>query len=125
MEEQMTKRKAVTFDAMVKFFMHNYKIPTKRDIERIESRLDRLENLIKSMVPQSRRSVPKGDILAPKSATDIVYDFIKLKDNGVGIPEIREHTGYNDKKLRNIIFRLNRMNKIKRVSRGCYKVADG
>ena len=125
MEEQMTKRKAVTFDAMVKFFMHNYKIPTKRDIERIESRLDRLEKLIKSIAPQSRRSVPKGDILAPKSATDIVFDFIKLKDNGVGIPEIREHTGYNDKKLRNIIFRLNRMKKIKRVSRGNYKVADG
>jgi len=120
----MTKRKAVTFDAMVKFFMHNYKIPTKRDIDRIESRLDRLEKLIRGMSPHARRSVSKGDDLAPKSATDTVLEFIKRKQDGVGFPEIQAHTGYNDKKLRNIIFRLHQVNKIKRVSRGSYKIAD-
>jgi hypothetical protein len=124
MEEKMTKRKAVTFDAMVKFFMHNYKIPTKRDIDRIESRLDRLEKLIRGMSPHARRSVSKGDDLAPKSATDTVLEFIKFKKDGVGFPEIQEHTGYNDKKLRNIIFRLHQVKKIKRVSRGSYKIAD-
>ena len=47
----MTKRKGkpVSFDAMVKFFMHNYNIPTKRDIERLNDRLDRLEKLIRAM----------------------------------------------------------------------------
>jgi hypothetical protein len=54
----MTKRKGkpVSFDAMVKFFMHNYNIPTKRDIDGLNDRLDRLEKLIKAMPAQPRRS---------------------------------------------------------------------
>ena len=41
----MMKRrtKSVSFDAMVKFFMHNYGIPTKKDIDKLLKRLDRLE----------------------------------------------------------------------------------
>jgi len=42
------KGKVVSFDAMVKFFMQNYNIPTKKDVERIMARLDRLENLLKA-----------------------------------------------------------------------------
>ena len=38
--------KSVSFDAMVKFFMHTYNIPTKQDIERINARLDRIERLL-------------------------------------------------------------------------------
>ncbi len=33
------KHKAVTFDAMVKFFIHQYDIPTKRDIDKLHTRL--------------------------------------------------------------------------------------
>jgi predicted transcriptional regulator of viral defense system len=43
---------------------------------------------------------------------------------GIGIAEVREQTGYDDKKLRNIIFRLNKMEKIQRVSRGSYKAVE-
>ena len=33
------KGKPISFDAMVKFFMQNYKIPTKTDIDRLEKRI--------------------------------------------------------------------------------------
>jgi len=42
------KGKTISFDAMVKFFMQNYNIPTKKDVDHLMARLDRLENLIKS-----------------------------------------------------------------------------
>jgi hypothetical protein len=42
------KGKAVSFDAMVKFFMQNYNIPTKKDVDKLMAKLDRLENLMKA-----------------------------------------------------------------------------
>jgi hypothetical protein len=122
----MTKRKGkpVSFDAMVKFFMHNYNIPTKRDIDGLNKRLDRLEKLIKTLPSANRRTTVKSSANTPQSATETVLNIITRSKTGIGIAEIRERTGYDDKKLRNIIFRLNKMEKIARVSRGHYKNAD-
>ena len=122
----MTKRKGkpVSFDAMVKFFMHNYNIPTKRDIDRLNDRLDRLEKLIKALPLRTRRTTAKSDGASPKSATETVLDIIKRNKNGIAIADVREQTGYDDKKLRNIIFRLNKMEKIMRVNRGRYKAVE-
>lgn len=118
------KGKPVSFDAMVKFFMHNYNIPTKRDIEHLNLRLDRLEKLIKSLPAQGRRTAARASGASVQSATETVLDIIRRSRNGIGIAQIRERTGYDDKKLRNIIFRLNKMEKIIRISRGCYKAAE-
>jgi hypothetical protein len=118
------KGKTVSFDAMVKFFMHNYNIPTKRDIDGLNDRLDRLERLIKAMHPRTRRSAAKSNDGSPGSATETVLALVKRSKNGIGISEVREQTGYDDKKLRNIFFRLNKTEKIMRVSRGRYKVAE-
>lgn len=122
----MTKRKGkpVSFDAMVKFFMHNYNIPTKRDIDRLNTRLDRLERLIRDLPARSRRTVSKANDASPKSATETVLEIINVNRDGIGIAEIKEQTGYDDKKLRNIIFRLNKMERITRVNRGCYKALE-
>ena len=122
----MTKRKGkpVSFDAMVKFFMHNYNIPTKRDIDGLNKRLDRLEKLIKTLPSGNRRTTSKSSPNAPQSATETVLNIITRSKTGIGVAEIRERTGYDDKKLRNIIFRLNKMEKIIRVNRGRYKIAD-
>ena len=122
----MTKRKGkpVSFDAMVKFFMHNYNIPTKRDIDGLNDRLDRLEKLIKAIPHRGRRSTAKGHDASPTSATETVLDLIKRSKNGIGIADVRKQTGYDDKKLRNIFFRLNKTEKITRVSRGSYKAVE-
>ncbi len=118
------KGKPVSFDAMVKFFMHNYNIPTKRDIENLNRRLDRLETLIRALPVQHRKTAVRHARPAVTSATETVLNIIKRSRNGIGIAAIRERTGYDDKKLRNIIFRLNKMEKITRVNRGCYKAAE-
>ena len=123
----MAKRKSVSFDAMVKFFMQSYNIPTRRDVDKLMIRLDRLEELIKSrstLLARGRlaRKINAGGQREPggRTASDTVLDIVKRSRNGVGFADIRDKTGYDEKKLRNIIFRLNKLGRIKRKSRGLY-----
>ena len=48
-EDHMARKKgkSISFDAMIKFFMQYYNIPTKKDIEKLIERMDRLEKVIK------------------------------------------------------------------------------
>ena len=117
------KGKAISFDAMVKFFMQNYNIPTKKDVDLLIARLDRLENLIKSTIGSNH---PKNYAARRKNtltAVDIVLDTIRRSNQGINFAQIQAKTGFDEKKIRNIIFRLNKTGKIKRKSRGVY-IAD-
>ena len=119
----MPKRKGKTpsFDWMVKFFMRQYNIPTKKDVDKLMAKLDRLENLIK----QSALSPDNADIRIGRrktalTAIDVVLDAIKRSKQGADFATIQTKTGFDEKKIRNIIFRLNKIGKIKRKSRGIY-----
>ena len=121
------KHKSVTFDAMVKFFMQQYDIPTKKDIEKLYTSMDRLEKLIRTTQTKSARrgSAHTGVARATKdkntlTASDVVYDIIKRSKKELTISDIKLKTGFEDKKLRNILFRLHGMGRIKRLSRGIY-----
>jgi hypothetical protein len=119
------KGKTVSFDAMVKFFMQNYNIPTKKDVEKMMAKLDRLENLIEAAMASSGYPV-KGQAGPSKTAVtavDMVFDAIKRSRRGLGFADIQAKTGFGDKKIRNIIFRLNKIGKIKRKRRGIYIAA--
>ena len=120
--------KLVSFDAMVKFFMLNYNIPSRKDIQKIAARLDNLETLIKNtcVTAKARRTtVFSGQGTSSgekpvKTAFEIVFGVIKSFGHGAGFAEIQAKTGFSEKKIRNIIFRLNKFGKIKRKSRGTY-----
>lgn len=115
------KGKSVSFDAMVKFFMNNYNIPTKRDVEALMVRLDRIERLIVASGSGKARSNGKAsDKQGVATASDLVLEIIQRYPEGVGFSEIKLQAGYGDKKLRNILFRLHKLGKIKRISRGVY-----
>ena len=123
------RRKTVSFDAMVKFFMSTYDIPTKNDIKKLMDRLDRIEKLIKTTPAYSKKkrviatNSAGGKELQGKvvvTASDEVFNVIKRFNNGTGFPEIQDRTGFGDKKIRNILFRLNKLGKIRRKSRGIY-----
>ena len=115
------KGKTISFDAMVKFFMQNYDIPTKKDVERLNAKLDRLENLVKqsSLNANNARAIHTRRRTA-LTAVDIILDTIKHSRQGLGFADIQAKTGFDEKKIRNIIFRLNKTGKIKRKSRGIY-----
>jgi predicted transcriptional regulator of viral defense system len=57
---------------------------------------------------------------AAPTATDQVLKIIGRFKKGVGVPAIKEKTGFDDKKVRNIVARAFKQGKIKRVGRGLY-----
>jgi hypothetical protein len=123
------KHKTVTFDAMVKFFIHQYDIPTKKDVEKLHARLDRIEKLIRTSQRKTRgQGAGKSGATEAKkgknalTASDIVYGVIKRSKKGLKISDIKQKTEFEDKKLRNILFRLYSLGRIKRLSRGVYTV---
>jgi hypothetical protein len=128
------KRKAPSVDAMMRFFLQYYNIPTKQDIDKILSRLDRLEGLIKSgqvsgtgsgkpgrrkaRGPKKRSARGK----AKRTATEKVISIIERSPKGVDVSTLKTNSGFEDKKVRNIVFRLCKEGTIKRVGRGVYTI---
>jgi hypothetical protein len=121
--------KSVSFDAMIKFFMQYYNIPTRKDIDKLMAKMDRLELLIRSSTVSGKGRRASGiktassKVSSGRSAmtsSDKALEVIKRFKNGVGFAEIQARTGFADKKLRNIIFRLHKLGKIVRKSRGIY-----
>ncbi|MBT3310721.1 MAG: hypothetical protein HN931_05700 [Desulfobacterales bacterium] len=128
----MTRKKggkSVSFDAMVKFFMQHYDLPTKKDFNKLLTKIDRLETLIKKQAVLSgkgRQIYGTGSIKSGRinmTASDIVLEVVKRSKKGVDFNQLQSKTGFEDKKLRNIIFRLNKLKKIKRKNRGIYIIA--
>ncbi len=129
------KKKNPTFDAMVKLFIQKYNIPTKKDvpsrkdIDQLNARLDRLEQIILKTSESGRGRIRAGKLgktlRGKNSASDMVLKIVeRSSEKGVSFAEIRNKTGFDEKKLRNIIFRLNDTGKIQRKSRGIYIASD-
>jgi len=128
------RRKSYSVDAVVRFFLQYYSIPTKQDIERILKRMDRLEAAIKGTKVSARTASKTGRRASARkkgrlakgrprmTATETVLSIIKRSRKGVGVPGLKEKSGFEDKKIRNIIFRLSKQGTIERVGRGLYAI---
>ncbi len=123
------KGKAISFDAMVKFFMQSYEIPTKKDVERVVERLDRLEKMLKASGVSAgrRRTASRKPAAGVKvrgrsgdTAMQQVLQVITDLKQGAGFADIKAQTGFDDKKIRNVIYRLTKLQQIERKSRGVY-----
>ncbi len=117
-------KKSVSFNTLVRMFLRDYNIPTRKDVEKLMTRLDRLEQMVKNIDAGSpvrlSRSRSGG---GPGAASDQVVEVIREFSDGAGFADIQKRTGFGEKKLRNIIFRLHKDNRIQRVSRGIYTAA--
>jgi hypothetical protein len=128
------RKKAYTFDAVMRFFLQYYSIPTKQDIEKLGKRIDRLEKAVKASKgtgARAKKSVAakgrakKGQARrgrAKMTATEKVLSVMKRSSQGVDVARLKARTGFEDKKIRNILFRLTRQGVIKRAGRGVYVV---
>lgn len=54
------------------------------------------------------------------TATDQVFSIIKRSKKGVDVPTLVKKTGFEDKKVRNIVYRAYKQGKIKRIGKGIY-----
>jgi len=116
------KKENITSHAMAKFFLQNSNIPTRKDFDRINTRLDRIEKMVKAMNSAPvRQGALRGRVGRLRmTASNEVLDVVQEYKEGVGFAEIQRRTGFNDKKIRNILFRLDKLGKIKRIRRGVY-----
>jgi hypothetical protein len=74
------------------------------------------------MASKKKASVKKPAVrkTTPMSATDVVIKVIKRHKKGVGISKLKDKTGFDDKKVRGIVYRASKQGKIKRVGKGIY-----
>jgi len=78
--------------------------------------------------PAKKKAVKKAAAAkapAPKkavevTATDQVMNIIKRSKKGVDVPTLKKKTGFDDKKVRNIVFRAAKEGRIKKSGRGIY-----
>jgi outer membrane biosynthesis protein TonB len=65
-----------------------------------------------------KKAVPKK--VAQATAADTVFNIIKRYKKGIGNAVLMEKTGYNQKKIANLVFKLRKQGKIKSVAKGVY-----
>jgi len=112
----------------------------KRDIKTLEGKLEKLLKAYEPM-PKAKKAAPKKKavkkakvvktkapakkVVARKkglqaTATDKILKIIKRSKKGVDVPTLKKKTGFDDKKVRNIVFRASKEGKIKKSGRGIY-----
>ncbi len=69
-------------------------------------------------IPAKKAPVKRG--AAKLTATDQVLNIISKSKRGVDPPTLRKKTGFDDKKITNILHRAFKEGKIKRVGKGIY-----
>jgi hypothetical protein len=92
-----------------------------------------VENLIKSIAkiknpnPKAVKTKPYRKTVSKRFAkptdTDKVLNIIKKSKKGVDTAILKKKTGFNDKKIWNIIYRTFKAGKIKRADKGIYIAA--
>jgi predicted Rossmann fold nucleotide-binding protein DprA/Smf involved in DNA uptake len=68
----------------------------------------------------SAKKAPAKKKAAQPTATDAILKIIKASKKGVDAPTLVKKTGFNQKKVRNILFRTYKQGKIKRIDKGIY-----
>ena len=68
---------------------------------------------------KARKTTPRKKA-AVTTATEQVLKIIGRSRKGVDVPLLKVKTGFDDKKVRNIVFRASKEGKIKKIGRGIY-----
>ncbi|MGD9043966.1 MAG: hypothetical protein PVG06_09650 [Desulfobacterales bacterium] len=118
----------------------------KRDLQAVKKDIvalqKKMEKLLKAYEPAGKPKAakkPKRKVVKAKAkrvvrakkttrrtksptmtATEQVLKIIERSRKGVDVPRLKAKTGFDDKKVRNIVFRASKEGKIKKVGRGIY-----
>ena len=112
----------------------------KRDIKALEKKMERLlKDHGKPQQPKTvkkvkrktakaktkravavKKATPRKKAAKKTTSTEQILKIIKRSRKGVNVPALKAKTGFEDKKVRNIIFRASKEGKIKKVGRGIY-----
>ena len=110
--------------AMVSFMSNTLKILSKQT----GILIDKIEKLEKIQAAQEAKKKARERKIAKRKAkslmmTETVFKVIKRHKRGVHISKLRDKIEFDNKKINNIVFKLNKEGKIKRVGKGVYIAA--
>jgi hypothetical protein len=117
--------------------LSSLKVPTRDEFDKLAKRVDALEKALKAKkgartVRKPEKAVKKAAVKRKRAAkgkrqvtnSEKVLRVIKRNRAGVDVGTLKARTGLEDKKIRDIVFRLSKQGKIKRTGRGVYKAAS-
>ena len=97
-----------------------------KDLEKMSRRIQKLT----SSIPKGKGKAPKASkfkpVITPRSkisGTQTVLGMIKKSKTGIAAGSLIKKTGFEDKKVRNILFKAWKDGRIQRVGRGVYKIS--
>ena len=118
-ENKMTKKLKKDLQAMSKALNE-----LVQKVEKMQQQIDKKTQPAKKPKAQAAKAkaVKKAPIkkVAPTTAADTVLAIIKRSKKGVGTAALMEKTGYNQKKISNLVYKLRKQGKIKSVGNGVY-----
>ncbi len=98
----------------------------KKDIKALERKMEKLiaatgkAGKVKATKKPTATKAPLKNKTAQPTATDQVLKIINRSKKGVNAATLMTKTGFNQKKISNIIQRIYKQGKIKRVGKGIY-----
>ena len=113
----------------------------KKDLQALRKDFKALEKKMEKLMQAAEKSMKAGKVskakaVKPKAvkkvkataakkapqttATDQILKIIKRSKKGVDVPTLKKKTGFDDKKVRNIVFRASKEGRIKKSGRGVY-----
>ncbi len=110
------------------------KMPTRSEFDRLTKRVQALEKALKprkratkvaarakagkkAATKKKRVSKAKPQMTSPEKVLRVMRKY----RTGVDVATLKARTGLEDKKIRNVLFRLGKQGKIRRAGRGVYK----
>ena len=104
----------------------------RKDFKALEKKMEKLLKAAESSGKPQKTTKAKAVRKAPAektpakkkvmqvTATDQILKIIKRSKKGVDVPTLKKKTGFDDKKVRNIVFRAAKEGRIKKSGRGIY-----
>jgi len=102
----------------------------ERKMEKLLKAVEKSAKIHKTAKPKAakvkvvKNATTKNTVTAKKSsqvtATDQILSIVKRSRKGVDVPTLKSKTGFDDKKVRNIVFRASKEGKIRKSGRGIY-----
>jgi transcriptional regulator NrdR family protein len=102
-------------------FMSNTLTTLSEETEGLVDKVTQLEMIELRNKPKKKSDkMPK---IIKTTATDTIFKIINRSKRGVDISTLKDRTGFENRKVRNILYQLSNQGKIKKISRGVYTLA--
>ena len=99
----------------------------RKDFKALEKKMEKLLKAAeisgkapKTVKTKTAKKAPAKTRSTQVTATDQILKIIKRSKKGVDVPTLKKKTGFDDKKVRNIVFRAAKEGRIKKSGRGVY-----